>query len=236
MTMADVTLAARRGAHLVLKGVLPRPARRQLRTLLGWREEPWCRVVMNAKILEFVSSLPAAELDVVEISGTRWGKPEYGFRSYLRLEYPDYDVCTEPYGHDMCDLVFAEQVFEHVEDPERATANVLAMLRPGGTFVISTPFILKFHPIPRDFSRWTEEGMRAMLARAGFTDIETSSWGNRKCIAADMYPGMNWRSYNAYLHSLKNEAQFPVMIWAFARKPREDGAGEAGPAAASPGA
>jgi hypothetical protein len=95
---------------------------------------------------------------------------------------------------------------------------VYQMLRPGGVFVISTPFLLKIHGYPGDLYRWSEEGIQQLLAIAGFVDIRTASWGNRKCLRADMTPGLEWTWFNPLLHSLRNEPQFPIVVWAFARK------------------
>ena len=68
---------------------------------------------------------------------------------------------------DTFDLIIAEQVFEHLLWPYRAARNVHRMLRPGGSFLITTPFLVKIHPVPNDCSRWTETGMKHLLAEAG---------------------------------------------------------------------
>jgi hypothetical protein len=59
------------------------------------------------------------------------------------------------------------------------------MLRPGGVFIVSTPFLLKVHEFPIDLYRWTEHGMRQLLAGVGFTVLATASWGNRECLFAE---------------------------------------------------
>jgi SAM-dependent methyltransferase len=179
----------------------------------------WCRVVMNREIERFIRSLECPHIDALEISGSG-SEGRYNFRSYKVVEYPAYDVCNGPLGQEQFDLVIAEQVFEHVLRPDRAAASVYQMLRPGGVFVVSTPFLLKVHGYPLDLYRWTEHGMRQLLEIAGFTNVATASWGNRKCLFADMKPGLEWTRYIPGLHSLRNEPQFPIVIWAFAEKPQ----------------
>jgi glycosyltransferase involved in cell wall biosynthesis len=174
---------------------------------------------MNRETQAFVASLPCNELDVVEVSGTTWKDPRWGFRSYRSLAYPDYDLCRGPFQRNFCDLVILEQVLEHVRLPHQALSSARAMLRPGGSLLVNTPFLLKFHPCPVDLYRWTEDGMRILLEEAGFTAIRTGSWGNRDCLAADLQPGMQWAYYDPAVHSLENEIQFPISVWAFARKP-----------------
>ena len=167
-------------------------------------------------------SLDCSQIDALEISGIG-SKDRYNFRSYQSVDYPGYDVCKEPLAPEQFDLVIAEQVFEHVLRPDRAAANVFQMLRPGGVFVISTPFLLKVHEIPADLYRWTEHGMRQLLETAGFEVLATASWGNRKCLFADMKPGLEWTTYNSRIHSLDNEPQFAVVVWAFAAKRKSHG-------------
>src|SRR5216683_467409 len=164
----------------------------------------WCRVVMNRDIERFIRSLDCSHIDALEISGAG-SQGRYNFRSYRTVQYPDYDVCREPLRREQFDLIIAEQVFEHVLRPDRAAANVYDMLRSGGVFVISTPFLLKVHGAPLDLCRWTEHGMRQLLETAGFTVINTASWGNRECLSADMTPGLDWTLYDPLRHSLINE-------------------------------
>jgi SAM-dependent methyltransferase len=174
---------------------------------------------MNREIERFIRSLDCTRMDVVEISGTG-SQGKYGFRSYRTTQFPDYDVCAGPLGRQQFDVVIAEQVFEHIQRPDLAAANIYEMLRPGGTFIISTPFLLKVHGAPLDLYRWTEHGMRQLLETAGFAVITTASWGNRECLLADLKPGLDWTLYNPRKHSLHNDSQFPIVVWAFAEKPK----------------
>jgi SAM-dependent methyltransferase len=172
---------------------------------------------MNAEIERFIRSLDGPQTDALEISGTG-SQGRYNFRTYRTVQFPEYDLCERPLAREQFDLVIAEQVFEHILRPDLAAANVYQMLRPGGIFVISTPFLLKIHGDPLDLCRWTELGMRQLLETAGFTVQKTASWGNRECMLADMKPGLDWTRYNPRRHSLINEPEFPIVVWAFAQK------------------
>jgi hypothetical protein len=63
--------------------------------------------------------------------------------------------------------------------------------------------------------------MKSFLADAGFDreSIVTGSWGNRACVRANLskrrWPRRGW------FGSLKNEPEFPVTVWAFAKKPAQ---------------
>jgi SAM-dependent methyltransferase len=177
--------------------------------------DDWCRVVMNRETLRLVTALGPEGLDVLEVSGTGW-RDLLPFRSYLTVDYPNYDLCAERLTTEF-DLIVAEQVFEHLPYPRRAGLNAHAMLRPGGHLLMTTPFLLKVHNHPMDCTRWTETGARFFLADCGFPidSVVTGSWGNRACVVGNF---RTWARYNRWVHSLRNEPDYPVVVWALARK------------------
>ncbi len=174
----------------------------------------WARIVMNRATRELILAMHPEQLEALEISGGTWNIPGF-FRSYKQAFYPEYNVCETVLGETF-DLIIAEQVFEHLLWPYRAGKHVHQMLKPGGHFLITTPFLLKVHPAPHDCSRWTETGLRYFLAECGFPleTIATGSWGNRSCIKANF---STWKIYR-WWHSLRNEPDFPVVVWALAKK------------------
>jgi len=175
------------------------------------------RVVLEQETKKLVDALPASKMDALEISGERW--KTYSFRSLRSVNYPEYDICEKPLALESFDLVIAEQVFEHLLHPYRAARNVYAMLRPGGYFLISTPFLQKIHDFPIDCSRWTPVGMKYFLSEAGFPidAIQIGSWGNRAAVRASL-KSTHFPYYNPIVHPMKNEETFPVQVWALARK------------------
>jgi SAM-dependent methyltransferase len=174
----------------------------------------WCRIVMNRATTSHVEALDPGSLDVLEISGSAWS--DFGFRTYEAVDYPAFDISRERTGRSY-DLIIAEQVFEHLRYPADAARNVLGMLRVGGTFVITTPFLIRVHPSPLDLWRWTADGLHAFLEDAGFDEVKAASWGNRDCVSGNFD---DWPYYDAEEHSLESEADFPVVVWAIAKKTR----------------
>lgn len=197
------------------KTVKELPGVRWLRKM-RWSPQ-WGRIVMDEHCLKLVESLAPHNLDVLEISGTDWERRAQ-FKNFKSVHFPDYDVCAAPLNQQF-DLIIAEQVFEHLLWPYRAARNIHQMLKPGGHFLISTPFLAKVHPCPVDCSRWTELGMKHLLAECGFPldQVQTYSWGNRVCIKSNWH---GWTRYRPW-HSLSNEPDFPYVVWALAHKPRE---------------
>ena len=192
--------------------------KRRLRTVLqtiGYDTVDWVRVVMYRQSFKFLRQLGPERLDVLEISGGVQWRREFNFRSYTTTEYPDFDICAETLPRKF-DVVIADQVFEHLPWPLRAAKNVHEMVRPGGYFIIATPFLLRVHNSPIDCSRWTTTGLSHLLQEAGFEAdrIQTDSWGNRACLKANF---KRWPK-RGFTGSLANEPDFPVMVWAFAQK------------------
>ena len=187
---------------------------------MGFNTTDWARVVMYQECNAFIESIEPETIDVLEISGggnSQWGQ-RFKFGSYTSTSFPDFDICAEVIDRQF-DLIIADQVFEHLAWPMRAGRNVYTMLRRGGYFVIATPFLIRVHEDPIDCSRWTEQGLSYLLQECGFQalDIKTGSWGNRKCLEANL---SKWHRYGFY-RSLANEPNFPVVVWAIARKAAE---------------
>jgi SAM-dependent methyltransferase len=192
-----------------------RAALKQLLDRVGFDTTDWIRVVMYEECFAFIRSLGPEQLDVLEISaGPQWRR-QFHFRSFSETQYPDFDICAQKLDRQF-DLIIADQVFEHLPWPYRAGRNVFAMLRPGGWFVIATPFLVRVHNVPIDCSRWTERGMSYLLQECGFaeSEIRTASWGNRACVRSNF---AKWRRYGWY-RPLANEPDFPAVVWAFARR------------------
>jgi len=82
-----------------------------------------------------------------------------------------------PWRVETFDSVFCSQVLEHVPDPERAMSEFFRCLKPGGTIIVSAPHLSYLHNEPHDYFRYTKHGLRALLERAGFVEIETAAAG-----------------------------------------------------------
>lgn len=181
----------------------------------------WVREAMYSECFDYVDKLNPGRLDVLEISaGSQW-KERFHFKSYTETQYPDFDICKESLN-ERYDLIIADQVFEHLPWPYRAVKNVYAMLRPGGIFIVATPFLVRVHNVPLDCSRWTETGLSYLLQEGGFAEnhITTRSWGNRQCVKANF----NRWAKRGLFGARHNEPNFPVMVWAYAQRAGEESA------------
>ena len=200
-----------------------------LRTLLNKKGKSghWLRRVLDQETEKLVQSWSPSSLNAIEISGTTWRKAK--FKTYQSLQYPDFDICV-PFEDwpaqqqkrlaESADVVLAEQVWEHLRYPYRAGKNVLRMLKPGGRFLVTTPFLLRIHGVEdySDCSRWTPEGMSCLLEECGFDPAQTEafSWGNKECAAAHINNEI-WFQYQDGMN-LENDPIYACVVWAVGRK------------------
>lgn len=187
-------------------------------TLRGWagfEETIWSRKVADQEVRKLVAPLGPSALSALEISGQVW--QGFGFRSYKSTSFPAFDICAGALDEQF-DLVIAEHVFEHVLWPYRAARHALQMTKPDGHLLVTAPFLYRIHPNPEDCSRWTEAGLKHLLAECGFDieGIQTGSWGNRVAVRAHL--DNEFILFNRHLHSLVNEPDCPMVVWALARR------------------
>jgi SAM-dependent methyltransferase len=190
--------------------------RRKLQSVLGYDFTNWLRIKQIESWRNFFRRQDVIG-DILEISpgwnGTWRSIP---CKSYSSCDYPDFDIARETLPRQF-DYVIADQVLEHVLDADAAMKNIYAMVKPGGYALIATPFLFRVHARPHDFRRWTEAGLRHLLQNGGFADqdIESFSWGNKKCARAHI--GGPVRSYG-WGRDLSNDPEYPIMVWAFAKR------------------
>lgn len=173
---------------------------------------------MSAAVEERLASLQLAQLSAAEISGAAHaGRP---WREFTSLDFPEFDLCAPlaQARRSSYDVVICEQVLEHVIDPCAAARNLRELCVPGGLVIVSTPFLVKVHELPiyamRDYWRFSARGLRELLERAELEVEQVGSWGNRQAVIGNL---RGWSAYRRW-HSLRNEPDFPVQVWAFARR------------------
>ncbi|MEM6303788.1 MAG: class I SAM-dependent methyltransferase [Pseudomonadota bacterium] len=179
------------------------------------------RVVQGPACRRIVQTLGPRSLDVAEVSG-KWGA-QFNFKSYRQFWFPEFDVCAGPFEQGGApltfDLIIANQVWEHLDRPYAATRNVLAMLRPGGYFLVAVPFFVPFHAAPQDCSRWSARGLTNLLIEGGFEEsaIHAEQWGNRQVARANL--GEKWPPpFDPETDDITNDPDMPICSWAIAQR------------------
>jgi SAM-dependent methyltransferase len=73
------------------------------------------------------------------------------------------------------DCVILAETLQHVPGPERCVAEANRLLKPGGIFIGSIPFLYPIHRDPQDLIRLGPDGLKALLS--DFDDVKIYSMG-----------------------------------------------------------
>jgi len=146
----------------------------------------------------------------------------------LDVHYPEVDMQNLPYEDNAFDFVISDQVIEHLEDPKKAIEESRRVLKKGGVAIHTTCFINYFHPCPKDFWRFSLDGLR-YLCKDFSNILYCEGWGNRIALFLFFFPNRlrghlklvdmpktRW-SVRRFIASW-NEKGFPIVTWIVARK------------------
>lgn len=78
-----------------------------------------------------------------------------------------------PLPEKSMDLIISQEVLEHVENPWEAMHEISRVLKDNGKIYLQLPFIIGFHPCPRDYWRFTNEGIVQLANATGFKVIKS---------------------------------------------------------------
>ncbi len=84
---------------------------------------------------------------------------------------------TLPYENEKYDCVLAFNLFEHVFNYGLAPSEIYRILKPGGRFYISVPFLCEFHADPDDFYRFTDSAILKIWTASGFQCVNRQAIG-----------------------------------------------------------
>ena len=117
-----------------------------------------------------------------------------------------YDGKLIPYSSEHFSHVFSSEVFEHVFNIDELFTEINRVLKPGGKFAFTCPFVWDEHEQPHDFARYTSFAIEYMLAQHGFRLIKLKkSTGYIETV-------MQMLSAYLYQHVLPKNNYFRVML------------------------
>ena len=82
------------------------------------------------------------------------------------------------------DAVFLFNILEHLNAHDAALAEVRRLLKEGGKLYGTIPFLVNVHPDPHDYVRFTDEALRELFTRNGFTVVAIEPIGRGPFLAA----------------------------------------------------
>jgi SAM-dependent methyltransferase len=96
--------------------------------------------------------------------------PEVNKRTRTDIEFFTFDGVNIPFEDNFFDLIYCNQVLEHVRKPEVLLANIQRVLRPDGYFVGSVSQLEPFHS--QSVWNFTPHGFCQLIKDAGLGVLE----------------------------------------------------------------
>lgn len=97
-----------------------------------------------------------------------------------------WDGVKMPFENESFDCAFGTEVLEHCPEPETVLKEVHRVLKPGGVFFFTVPFLWNLHEVPNDEYRYTPYALERHLKKSGFTEIELKASGGWHASMAQM--------------------------------------------------
>lgn len=82
------------------------------------------------------------------------------------------------------DHVLGIEVFEHLQRPDQASAEIFRVLKPNGTAFLSIPFMFRIHADPHDYQRLTSAGIACLFSQ--FKSVDIIPYGTRLHVISDI--------------------------------------------------
>ena len=95
------------------------------------------------------------------------------------------DATSLPVASGSADAVLCTEVIEHVADERALAAELTRIAGPGGTLLLSSPFVHGLHEQPYDFRRLTSIGLVTTLEQAGWQVDTFASVGGALVVCVD---------------------------------------------------
>jgi len=139
---------------------------------------------------------------------------------YVNLDLfavPGVDVAADaeclPFPDDLFQRVECDAVLEHVRRPEQVMAEIARVLAPGGYLHLVTPFCHPFHEYPKDYRRYTLDGLKELAS--GFEPV-AEGWrtGPTATLLVFTIEYMKlllpWRVWRGLVHGVLGWLLFPL--------------------------
>lgn len=119
-----------------------------------------------------------------------------------------------PLADNTVDCVMATEFLEHYAEPEKILKEIRRVLKPGGRFYATVPFIWNLHEIPYDEYRYTPYSLERHLVNAGYKDVEIKTLGGWNRAFAQMIGlWLNFSKMNCFTRIVLSYTLFPFYVW-----------------------
>ena len=137
---------------------------------------------------------------------------------------PDFiwDGKTMPFDNSSFDCIFGTEVLEHCFEPEVILNEVYRVLKPGGVFFFTIPFVWNLHEVPHDAYRYTPFALEKKLNESRFNEIKIKAFGGWNSSLSQMLGLWVRRSpMNRLLRYILSLSLLPI-IWILIKKDKHN--------------
>ena len=142
----------------------------------------------------------------ISLVNTRRALEEFPFDNHFAVMA---DVYALPFPPRTFDCIIASEIIEHVPDPATFLTKLLAVLRPGGTLVVTTPYAEKIayslcihcnRPTPHHahLHSFTEEKLRNLLPPSSRAGVQVETFGNKALIKLQTHVLLRYLPYRLW--------------------------------------
>lgn len=135
-----------------------------------------------------------------------------------RAVYPDFDAQDlSRIADNQYDLVYSNQVLEHIPKPWLTAAEMVRVLKPGGIGLHTTCAFNPLHGPPafNDYYRFLPDGLAELFG--GVKVLVKAGWGNRQALLYNLgiddgHGGLGGRRFCEHV-GRRNDEQYPWHVW-----------------------
>lgn len=125
-----------------------------------------------------------------------------------------WDGQQMPIEDNSFDCALSTEVLEHVQNPGPFLAETYRVLKPGGIYYFTVPFIWPLHEVPHDAYRYTPFSIRQIMQNAGFTVVDLEPLGGWNASMGQMLALWIRRSIrNVWLKKMISILAMPMIWW-----------------------
>lgn len=180
------------------------------------------------RYLDPLKPLSVVDIGSYDVNGTYrplFAKPDWRYTGVDLEQGPGVDVVLDspyrlPMKSESVDVIVSGQAFEHVEFFWLSFAEMLRVLKPGGTIFLIAPSRGPEHRYPQDCWRFYPDGYRA-LAKLGACELleVTTDWGPHADADSAQW-GDTVGVFRKLEASLRDRLLGAVANWALAKQGR----------------
>jgi len=148
---------------------------------------------------------------------------------YLRLDVDDTtrpDIVSDVHEikcrSNIFNTIIATEVLEHLYNPQKAINEIHRILKSRGVCIASTRFIYPYHPVPKDYYRFTWDSLKYLFK--DFSHVEIHSHGGKiqtlwQVINYGKLTGIFLNIFNPLIARIPSgKSLFPLGFIVYARK------------------